>query len=315
MNIVFADESTVTLGDTDFTPLRSLGQYSGYANSTESEIIERASEADVVIANKAPITRTVLESLPKVKLVAVIATGYNNVDVPAAKQRGVCVCNVPGYAAETVPQHAFALILNLATRAYQYHADVLAGAWQRASSFTLLSYPTFELSGKTIGIIGFGAIGRGVAQLATAFGMEVLVYDPYAGTPEGAKTVELDDLLRRADVVTVHCPLTEATRNLIDEAALARMKSSALLINTARGGIVNEEALAEALHAGRLAGAGVDVLTEEPPSSGNVLLSARNVILTPHSAWSTVEARQRLVDRTAENIEAFGAGRPQNVVA
>ena len=315
MNIVFADESTVTLGDTDFTPLRSLGQYSGYANSTESEIIERASEADVVIANKAPITRTVLESLPKVKLVAVIATGYNNVDVPAAKQRGLCVCNVPGYAAETVPQHAFALILNLATRAYQYHADVLAGAWQRASSFTLLSYPTFELSGKTIGIIGFGAIGRGVAQLATAFGMEVLVYDPYAGTPEGAKAAELDDLLRRADVVTVHCPLTEDTRNLIDQAALAKMKSSALLINTARGGIVNEEALAEALHAGRLAGAGVDVLTEEPPSSGNVLLSARNVILTPHSAWSTVEARQRLVDRTAENIEAFGAGRPQNVVA
>ena len=315
MKIVFLDESTLTLGDVDFSRLHSLGEYARYDNSTEEEIIERAAAADIVIANKAPMTRKVIQSLPTLKLVTVIATGYNNVDIEAARERGVRVCNVPGYAADSVPQHTFALILNLATRACQYHADVQAGAWQRASSFTLLSYPTFELKGKTIGIIGFGGIGRGVARLAKAFGMEVLAYDPYAGAQPKAATTRLDDLLRPSDVVTVHCPLTEETRNLIDAEALARMKPSAILINTARGGIVNEEALAEALDSGRLAGAGIDVLTQEPPTGGNALLRARNVVITPHSAWSTLEARQRLVDRTADNIKAFVEGHPQNVVA
>jgi len=315
VKIVFLDESTVTLGEIDFSRLHSLAEYCGYDNSTEDEIVERAAGAEIVIANKAPMTRKVIESLPALRLIAVIATGFNNVNIEAAKQHEVLVCNVPGYAADSVAQHTFALMLNLATRAHQYHADVQAGAWQRASSFTLLSYPTFELKGKTIGIIGFGSIGRGVARLAKAFGMEVLVYDPYASAPQDAAPGRLEDVLRLSDVVTIHCPLTDETRDLIDAEALARMKPSAILINTARGGIVNEAALAEALNAGRLAGAGIDVLSQEPPAGGNVLLGARNVIVTPHSAWSTIEARQRLVDWTADNIQAFIEGRPQNVVA
>ena len=315
MKVVFLDESTLTLDDIDFSPLKALGEYAAHANSTEAEIIERAADAAVVIANKAPMTRGVLESLPQLKLVSVIATGYNNVDVDAAKEMGVRVCNVARYASETVPQHTFALILALATRLLGNSADVRAGEWQKASTFTLLRYPTFELSGKTLGIIGCGAIGRGVARIAEALGMEVLIYDPYAGSENVPSQAELDHLLRSSDVVTVHCPLTDETRGMIDAEALAKMKPSALLINTARGGIVDEQALAKALNSGRLAGAGFDVLTKEPPKDGNVLLEARNIIVTPHSAWSTVEARQRLVNETAENITAFVDGSPRNVIA
>lgn len=316
MKIVFLDESTVTLDDIDFSALSALGDYVGYDNSSEDEIPQRAAGADVIIANKAPMTRAVIESLDALKLITVIATGYNNVDVTAAKARRVTVCNVAGYAATTVPQHAFALILNLATRVHQYHADVRAGDWRKASSFTILRYRTFELAGKTIGIIGFGAIGRGTARIADGFGMEVLVHDIRETRDAGYPTADLDTLLRAADVVTIHCPLTDRTRNLIDAAALAKMKPSAILINTARGGIVDEQALADALNADRLAGAGFDVLTQEPPARGNVLLDVKNIIIiTPHAAWSTVEARQRLVNETAANIKALADGHPRNVVA
>lgn len=316
MDILFLDESTITLNDDmDFSGIKALGQYVSYPNSAEEDIPARAKDADVIIANKAPMTRRVIAALPKLRLITVIATGYNNVDLDAARAAKVTVCNVAGYAAQTVPQHTFALILNLATRAYQYHADVLAGKWQSASSFTLLTYPTFELAGKTIGIIGFGAIGRGVARIAEAFHMKVLAHDAMGIHDARYPNTDLDRILREADIVTLHVPLSEKTRNLIDAAALAKMKKTALLINTARGGIVDEAALADALNAGRLAGAGVDVLTHEPPRDGNVLLTARNTIITPHSAWSTREARQRLVDETAENIRAFAAGKPRNVVS
>jgi glycerate dehydrogenase len=314
MTIVFLDEATVTLNDIAFDGLKALGAYTGYPNSNEEEIIARAAAAEAVIANKTPLTARVIAALPRLKLITVIATGYNNVDLAAAAARGVAVCNVAGYAVTTVPQHTFALILNLATQAYRYHADIAAGAWQRSPAFTLLTYPTWELAGKNIGIVGYGAIGRGVARIAQGFGMEVLAYDTAPIKDPAVRVVELDALLRQADVVTVHCPLTDRTRNLIDAAALAKMKPTAILINTARGGIVDEQALAQVLNAGRIAGAGVDVLTREPPREGNVLLGAKNVILTPHSAWSTVEARQRLVDETAANIKAFMAGRPRNIV-
>ena len=219
-----------------------------------------------------------------------------------------------GYAAGSVPQHTFALILNLATKAYLYDADIKSGAWKKASSFTLLTYRTFELAGKTIGIIGFGTIGRGVARIAEGFGMKVLAHDAYGIKDSKYPNTDLDTIFKESDIVTVHSPLTEETRDLIDSGALAKMKKTALVINTARGGIVNEKALGEALEAGTIAGAGVDVLTVEPPKKGNILIQAKNVIMTPHSAWSTREARQNLVDETAENIKAFIEGRERNVV-
>ena len=315
MKIVFLDESTVTKDDIDFSSVKSLGDYAAYPNSDEKQIIERAAGAEVVIANKAPMNKNVIGALDKLRMISVIATGYNNVDLEAAKEKDVRVCNVAGYAAGSVPQHTFALILNLATKAYLYDRDIKSGAWQKASSFTLLTYRTFELAGKTIGIIGFGTIGRGVARIAEGFGMKVLAHDACGIKDSKHPNTGLDTVFRESDIVTVHCPLTEDTRDLIDAGALAKMKKTALVINTARGGIVDEKALAEALDAGTIAGAGVDVLTEEPPKNGNILIQAKNVIMTPHSAWSTREARQNLVDETAGNIRAFNEGRERNVVA
>jgi len=315
MKIVFLDQSTVTLGDVDFSSLVKLGEYAEYPQSTEDEIIERAKDAQVVIANKAPLTKRVIDSLKHLKLITIVATGYNNVDLAAARAAGVTVCNIAGYSTTSVCQQTFAFILNLATRMPEYHADVMGGKWQKSKIFTMLTYPTFELAGKTIGIIGFGAIGQGVAKLAEAFGMRVLVHG-LRGVRGGIyPNTELDTLLRESDVVTVHVALTEQTRNLIDAKAIEKMKRSAIVINTARGGIINEQALAEALNSGRLAGAGVDVLSTEPPREGNVLLSAKNILITPHSAWSTCEARQRLIEETVKNIKAFEEGRARNVVS
>jgi glycerate dehydrogenase len=314
MKIVFADQSTLTMGDIDLAPITALGAYTGWPNSTASELLARVADADILLVNKSPVGRAALDAAPQLKLVSVTATGYNNVDLAAAAARRVLVCNVPGYATASVAQHTFALILNLATRAFQYHNDVRDGAWQRAASFTLLTHPTFELAGKTIGIIGYGAIGRAVARIARAFDMTVLVHTRGSLAEPGIAAAGLDRLLRQADVLTIHCPLTERTRNLIDADALAKMKPDAILVNTARGGIVDETALADALNRGRIAAAAVDVLTEEPPARGNPLLTARNIIITPHTAWSTVQARQRLVNQTAANIRAFLAGAPRNIV-
>ena len=315
MKIVFLDESTITLDDDiDFSVLKQLGDYAGYPHSTEEEIIQRAAGAEVVIPNKVRMTPRVIESLDSLRLIAEIATGYDNVDLQAAQENNVTVCNVAGYAANTVPQHTFALILNLATKAHLYHADVMAGEWAKARSFNLLNYPTFELKGLTIGIIGFGTIGRGVAQIAEGFGMRVLAHDMAGIQGADYPNTDLETIFSESDFVTVHCPLTDQTRNLIDVEALGKMKPTAMVINTARGGIVDEEALAAALNSGRIAGAGFDVLTGEPPVEGNVLLTAKNVIMTPHCAWSTREARQKLVDETAQNIRTFFEGRPRNVV-
>jgi len=314
MNIVFLDRATIDLNDISFSSIESLGKFISYPESSPEEIITRSLNADIIIANKSKITKTVLDSGRNLKLVCVIATGYNNVDPDYAREKGVTICNVAGYAKNTVPQHTFSLILNLATRMLQYHLDVMAGEWQKASLFTLLKYQTFELYGKTLGIIGFGTIGRAVAQIAVSFGMKVIFYDPYAFATNNYTPVDLKTLLRESDVVSVHCPLTKDTYNLLDYKELLIMKPTAILINTSRGGIVNENALAEALNNHLIAGAGVDVLSEEPPVNGNILLSAQNCIITPHSAWSTTEARQTLVDETAKNIQAFLNGEKRNVV-
>jgi glycerate dehydrogenase len=315
MEIVFLDESTISLGDLDFSALMNLGSYRTFSSSNEEQIIDRAKDAYIIIANKAPITRKVLSALPKLKLVTLIATGYNNVDLQAASEMQVRVCNVSKYASIPVAQHTFGLLLNLATKLHVYHQDVQAGKWQKANSFTLLNYRTFELSGKTIGIVGFGAIGHEVAKIARAFGMHVLVHAPSGIRDNSYPNTEWNDLLRASDVVTLHCPLTARNRNLIDQDALAKMKKTALLINTARGGLVDEKALFDALQSGTIAGAGMDVLSEEPPVRGNILLGAKNILISPHSAWSTVEARQRLIDETVKNIQAFLAGEAKNVVS
>jgi glycerate dehydrogenase len=314
MNIVFLDRATIDINDISFSSVESSGKFVSYPDSSPEEIITRSLNADIIIANKSKITKTVLDSCRNLKLVCVIATGYNNVDTGYAREKGVTVCNVAGYAKNTVPQHTFSLMLNLATKMLQYHLDVMAGEWQKASLFTLLKYHTFELHGKTLGIIGFGNIGKAVAQIAVSFGMKVIYYDPYVSPTDNYIPVDLKTLLRESDVVSVHCPLTKDTHNLLDYKELSIMKPTALLINTSRGGIVNENALAEALNNHLIAGAGVDVLSEEPPVNGNILLSAQNCIITPHSAWSTTEARQTLVDETARNIQAFINGEKRNVV-
>lgn len=316
MKIVFLDQSSIVLdNDMDFSSIEVLGEFVSYPNSTKSEAIERAKDAETVIVNKVQMTREVISHLPQLKHIAVIATGYNNVDLKAAKEKGITVSNVSGYARYSVPQHAFALILNLVTRAYRYHNDIANGAWSRSPNFTLLTYPTFELRGKTLGIIGFGAIGKNVARIARAFDMKVLIHDVVEIDDPEYQNYSLDELLSHSDIITIHCPLTPQTSNLIDAKALKKMKNTAILINTARGGIVDEEALIDALKKREIAGAGFDVLSQEPPKPDHPLLqSIKNLILTPHSAWSTREARQTLINEVAENIKAFVEGRKRNIV-
>lgn len=317
MEVSFLDSNTISLNnDINFRPLESLGNYRAYKFTNRDNIISSCRESEVIIVNKLNITKEIIGKLPKLKLICVIATGYNNIDIKAARDRGVCVANVPNYAGFSVPQHTFALILNLATKVYLYNEDIKKGEWERSQTFNLLKYPTFELAGKTIGIIGFGAIGKGTARIAEGFGMKVMVHNTHDISDTGYKNYLFDEVLENADIVTIHCPLTKETKDLIGRKAFKKMKKTAILINTARGGIVNEKDLADALNSQMIAGAGVDVLTEEPPLEGNPLLgSVRNLILSPHSAWSTKEARQRLVDITAKNIKAYLKGEKLNLVS
>lgn len=319
MKIVFLDAGTISLDeDMKFDALAACGTLECHDATTPDQVVERLQGAAVAIINKVVLTGEILRQLPDLRLVAVIATGYNNVDIDAARELDIPVANVVGYGSATVAQHAFGLILNLASRIADYARDVQNGDWEGQDSFTLLRYPTFELAGKTLGVIGFGAIGRAAAQIGAGFGMSVVVHHTSGGSGgsrESPPAVDLHTLLRESDVVTIHCPLTERTRDLISTEELAMMKAGALLVNTARGGIVNEAALVTALERGTIAGAAVDSLTAEPPR-GNPLLYRRdlNLIVTPHSAWSAREARQRLIDEVAENIAAFQRGAPRNVV-
>jgi len=315
MRIVFLDEGTISLNhDVDYSAIKSQGKLICYLQSSKEETVKRASGAETVIVNKVPMTEDVIQELPDLKHIAVIATGYNNIDLKAASDAGICVTNVRGYALYTVPQHAFTLILNIATRVQDYHRDVLSGKWQQASTFNLLSYPTFELAGKTIGIIGFGTIGKGVARIAKGFDMNILVHTPSLPVDSKYQNSSLDELLSAADIITLHCPLTSTNRHMINFDTLNRMKSSALLINTARGELIEEKALAQALKNGRIAGAGLDVLTEEPPKENPLLGGLKNLIITPHCSWSAREARQRLVDEVGKNIQAFAKGQERNVI-
>jgi glycerate dehydrogenase len=280
------------------------------------EVAARIRDAEVVLVNKVRLDAAVLQQAPRLKLICVVATGTNNVDLEAAQRLGIQVSNCRAYGNDSVIQHVFALLLALSTRLLDYHQAVQGGRWQQAGQFCFLDFPIAELAGKTLGIVGYGNLGQGVGRIAEAFGMKVMVAQRPGGPAEAGRT-PLDQLLPQVDVLTLHCPLTEHTRNLLDAAAFKRMKNSALLINVARGGIVDELALADALRSGALAGAATDVLSVEPPRDGNPLLSGDipNLIVTPHSAWGSTEARQRIIAQTLDTIQAFGRGESLRVVS
>ncbi len=314
---VFLDCGSLDRGDLDLNALKAtLPRWHLHSVSHPDSISARIAGATIVISNKARLEELMLRAAPGLRLICVAATGTNNVDLDAARALGIAVCNVRGYATASVVQHVLTLILTLSTNLLEFHQSIREGGWQKCPHFCMLDYPIRELAGKTIGIVGYGALGRGVAQAARdGLGMQVLVAQR-KGTPSESNRVPLDKLLPQVDVLSLHCPLTPETRGLIGAAELALMKPDALIVNTARGGIVDEIALIDALKAGRLGGAGIDVLTTEPPVHGHLLLDGTipNLIVTPHIAWTARESRQRLVDEMVENIRAFFAGTPRNRV-
>lgn len=316
-HLVFLDRSTLqaTLRRPAFEHT-----WTEHATTAPEQTLERLREATIVLTNKAPLRAEVLAQLPQLKLIAVAATGYNIVDVAACRERGIAVCNIRNYAVHTVPEHVFTLLLALRRNLLAYRADVERGRWQQCEQFCFFDHPIRDLHGSTMGIVGGGALGQGTAALARAFGMQVLFAEVTPGVTPGAPAradrVPLATVLAEADVISLHCPLTPATRHLIAEAQLRQMKRSALLINTARGGLVDEAALATALREGWIAGAGFDVLTTEPPTQGNPLLALHqpNFILTPHVAWASQEAMQGLADQLIDNVELFISGNPRHLV-
>lgn len=317
MNGVILDEETFDTGDLDLSVLEGVGiGWRHYPRTMPGQRVERLRGEVVAVTNKVRIDESCLAACADLKLVCVAATGVNNVDLEAAARRGVTVCNARGYATPSVTQHVFSLLLSLVTRQTEYRTAVGEGRWQVSPDFCLLDFPISELAGKSLGIVGYGELGHAVARVAEAFGMEVLIA-ARPGTVPDSDRIALPDLLPRVDVLSLHCPLTDTTRNLIAAPELALMKPTAILINTARGGIVDESALAWALREGRLGGAGVDVLSIEPPVDDNPLLDETipHLIVTPHIAWASRESRQRLVEDIAENILAWQGGEARNVVS
>jgi glycerate dehydrogenase len=312
MKIVILDGLTTNPGDTSWAPLEALGTLVVHDRTAAADVVARAADADVLLTNKQQVTRADIEALPRLRCIGVLATGFNIVDVVAARDRGIPVCNVPEYSTPNVVQATFALLLELTNRVGHHAATVRAGRWSACPDFCYWDGELVELAGLTLGIVGYGRIGRGVAAVGRAFGMHVLAHRRSAGG--GPECVDLERLLRESDVVSLHCPLTPETRGLIDMARIGLMKPTAFLVNTSRGALVNEADLAAALDAGRLAGAGLDVLSVEPPPPDNPLLAARNCIITPHVAWATRNARERLIAATADNVRALLAGTPRNVV-
>ncbi|SDH65310.1 2-hydroxyacid dehydrogenase [Pseudomonas panipatensis] len=313
---VFLDTASLDLGDLDLQPLREVfGELTLHAASATDEIAARLRGASVAISNKAPIDAATLAQCPNLKLILVTATGTNNVDLAAARARGIRVCNCQGYGTASVAQHAILLLLALATRLPDYQAAVRAGRWQQATQFCLLDFPIVELEGKTLGLLGHGELGSAVGRLAEAFGMRVLL-GQLPGRPARPERLPLEQLLPQVDALSLHCPLNEQTRGMLGQRELDLMKPGAFLINTARGGLIDEQALADTLRRGHLGGAATDVLSVEPPKDGNPLLAADipRLIVTPHNAWGSREARQRIVAQVAENAVAFFAGQALRVV-
>lgn len=317
MKIVILDGQALNPGDLSWESITSLGDAALYdVTATQAEAIARIGDAQIVVTNKVPITEAVLKDCPEIRLIAVTATGYNIVDCDAAAKRGIPVCNVPGYGTASVAQFTIGLLLELCHRIGFHDELVHQGEWVRSPAFCFWRTPQMELDGKTFGIIGFGAIGRATGRIVKALGMKVLAYSR-SQCQEGREIgeyVDLDTLLSQSDVISLHCPLFPETEKIINAATIAKMKDGAILLNTARGGLVDEDALLEALTAGKLRGAAVDVVSQEPMNADNPLLKAPNCIITPHMAWSQLEARQRVVDITAANIRAFMEGTPIHIV-
>ena len=318
MKLTVLDGYCLNPGDLSWDGMRRFGELTVFDRTRAEEAAERAAGAEIVFTNKTPLTAAVLEQLPALRYIGVLATGYNIVDVAAARKRGIVVTNIPTYGTASVAQMVFALLLEHCHNVRLHAEAVRAGEWSRNPDWCFWKAPLAELAGKTMGIVGFGRIGRQVGRIADAMGMRVLASDTYQGnTPDwpGFRWAEADELLRESDVVSLHAPLFPETRGMINARTLALMKPTAILINTSRGPLIVDQDLADALNAGRLAGAGLDVLSIEPPAADNPLLSARNCLVTPHIAWATHEARSRLMDLAVENVAAFLAGKPVNVVS
>lgn len=317
MQIVNLDAYTTNPGDLSWKALEKFGTLTVYPRTSPDQIIERAKDAEILLINKTVITKEILDQLPKLKYIGLQSTGYNVVDCEAAKEKGITVCNIPSYSTDGVAQLVFAFILEIADGVALHDRAVKAGEWSRCPDFCFTKTQIFELRGKTIGIIGFGHIGRRVAEIAEAFGMQVQAYAPRPkekGVLQTLRFVDLDELLNTSDIITCHCPLTPETENLINAQNISKMKKSAILINTSRGPVIDEQALADALNEGRIAAAGLDVLKQEPSDPANPLLTAKNCFITPHIAWAAVETRKRLIDILVQNIACYLNGTPQNVV-
>jgi glycerate dehydrogenase len=314
MKIVVTDGYALNPGDLSWTPIQELGDLEVYDRTSSPEVFERCMEAEIVLSNKTAFNKEDIDRLHNVKLISVLATGYNVIDVKAAKDKGIVVCNVPDYGTASVAQHTIALILELSNKISLHTASVAGGDWQQCADYSYSKKPLIELAGKTLGIIGLGNIGQQTAKIATALGMKVIYNSRHNKHIDLAEFKNLEDVFKEADFVSLHCPLTATNKEFVNKELLQLMKPTAYLINTARGQLINELDLADALNSNRIAGAALDVLSKEPPDNNNPLLKALNCVITPHNAWSTKEARQRILDTTLENIKAFINGHPKNVV-
>lgn len=316
MQIVLLDGYASNPGDLTWEPLKEMGEVTVYDRTQPSEVVERAHDAEIIVTNKVTLTRQTLEQLPNLRLICVLATGYNSIDILAARDLGITVCNVPAYSTDSVAQMVFAQILNMTNRVAHYARQTREGRWSAAPDFCYWDLPVSELAGKTLGIVGLGHIGAKVASIAREFGMDVFAFTSKNSTdlPDYIQKTTLEGLFGVSDILTLHCPLTPDTHELINARTLARMKRGALLVNTGRGPLVNEADVAEALASGQLGGYGADVMCSEPPAADNPLFAQPNAFITPHIAWASVEARQRLLNATFDNIRAFQDGHPQNVV-
>ncbi len=319
MKIVVLDGYCENPGDLSWEPLKALGDLTIYDRTSltnKEEIVQRIGDAEAVLTNKTPLSEDIFAACPKIKYIGVLATGYNVVDTVAAKRHHILVTNIPSYATESVAQFVFGFLFEICFHISHYSEEVHKGKWEHSIDFSFCDIPLRQLSGKTIGIIGFGKIGRQVAKIAQAIGMDVLAYSrtQYPEYGHLAEYVSLEELLNKSDVITLHCPLFPDTKNLINKNTIAQMKDGVILINTSRGPVINEQDVADALNSGKISAAGVDVVSSEPIKSNNPLLKAKNCLITPHIAWAPIEIRQRLLNIAVENLSSFVSGKPVNVV-